>query len=602
MKYIKATICLFSLILFLAGIGLFCFDKLMKYEDADNILADNSNQAGAVFFTEKYYEGVIERARVAGCLLMLASAIIGVWVCMYNKENIQRCGSCMSKQLFAKNGKINYDIIAILTLAFIIRCAYLFQPISSDEARGYYAWTARPFVLAISDYRAPQHLLYTLLNYPLVRVFGNAEWVIRLPALIGGVGMIFLIYQLGKKAINEGGGLLGAILVLGNPLLVHYSVNGRAYTLHICFVLLFWIAALNISGSESTVRNYIMLVISGVAGLVALPTMIYVLVGSYPWIALHILSQGGKQLQNMFIKPLARLKGLFLSGALTVLFGGLAYLPAYIASDKWYSIDADDVSSVLEWQELVPSAWRFIVTAFWQWNIGMPRVVCYVAVVLFAYGAIRIRKTKIFSLCIFNMVGVLGVLAVLRIVPYARTIMYLACPFYMIVATGLWFALSRFWAIDRRKIKIWVIGGILVAGLLLNLFHVYRNAITGVWFALAPGTREIFQYLGENAKERDHVICLRPSAGPAYYYSLRYNVKSTLWFPLEKKPPLEIFGESNRVYMVVNKYSGQELSQILRASGWKSANGEFSALKLFENQYGILYQISCDLSSGGRNE
>ncbi len=575
----------------------FLVRPLCSYDAIHRVLEASSNRAAADFFTLDYYEGVVVRARLAGFYLALSALALAIgwrWLSRRRGEwisprpvgaNRVSAGRFLRQALIADR-----MVFCILAAAVVLRLLYLFQPASSDEVRGYYAWTARPFLLAISDFRAPQHLLYTILDYPVVRLFGNAEWSIRLPAFIGGILMPVLVFGAGRKWFGRSAGLLAACFVAANPILVHYSVNGRAYTIHACMVLLLWISAMALAGEPFRLRWSALLVLSGVAGLMALPTMIYSLVGTYLWLLLAHLSDRGRDWKSRG-KSVFRLAGC---GAATVWLGGLAYLPAFVASDQWYSVDAGEVSGVVPWGEIPARMAGFLRGAFRVWNLDIPAPAVVLLSILFVAGVAAVWRKKAFSLLVANLLGAIGVLLVLRIIPYSRAILYLCLVYWMAIGAGL-AALVDF--VSRRLGKgspaaAANLAAVLVAlALSANLLVHNREGFTAAAGQLAPGIREAMGYLKDHARPGDHIVCAMPAAGPVYYYHLRAGMDCRLWFAYDENPPADILAGPPSVYFVINTYDGQSLRHIRDLCNWGAAT---PALERFEavhsNRHAVVYR------------
>lgn len=552
---------------------LFMAGTLFPFARVREMLVAASNLDGAGFFTESYYAGTLLRAKWAGVFcLASALALVGLWTGLRRRAGAAAAGNGESAAGSAPASgdgmrlRIDRTAWLVLALATVLRLPFLFQPGSSDEVRGYYAWTARPFALAISDYRAPQHLLYTLLDYPVVRLFGNAEWAIRLPAFLAGICLPALLWALGRKWFGRTAGLLAAILLATNPVLVHFSVNGRAYTLHACMVLLLWLAATRLAERPSR-GGYAALVLAGVVGLVALPTMAYPLAGTYGWLALvHWLRR--REPGATWETDVGR---LVLCGAATIWLAALAYLPAYVASDRWYSVDGDDVSAAVPWRNLPVRLGWFLVGAFRTWNEDVPAPIVYLFLAFFLVGAIALWRKRPLHLLALNLLAILGVSAAFRIVPYVRVALYFGMAYFLVVGAGM----ARTWELllQRRRPMFGPAGttgclaGLTALLLAANTFYQNRHGFTTVGFP-APGVRALTAELKDLVAPGDHLVCAKPTSGPLYYYHLRNGLDCRLWFIPEEYPPEEILASAQAVFVVVNTYGGQTLESVLRVTGW----------------------------------
>ncbi len=560
----------------LAG-ALFAAEGWLPYARIRDLLAASSNLAGAAFFTETYYAGAMWRAKWAAVFcLVSALGLMGLWVWRLCRAPVETGEKTPVPAETVENGDAGKQWIAsqtvwlLLAASIVLRLPFLFQPGSSDEVRNYYAWTARPFVLAISDYRAPcNHLLYTILDYPIVRLLGNDEWAIRLPAFLAGSLLPVLVFGIGRKWFGRQTGLLAASLLAASPIFIHYSVVGRAYSLHACLVLLLWLAGSQLA-DQSHMRWRVQFVLAGVLGLIALPTMAYPLAGTYIWLLL-VHCGAGRERKTAWKTEVG---WLVACGSVTIWLTALAYLPAYVASDRWYSIDADDVSKRVPWRLMPARLGVFLVGAFRTWNQGLPETLVVVFLLLSLVGVVALWRKKTFHLLMFNLAAIFGVSVIFRIVPFVRMALYFGTAYFMLVGAGMAHAL----AFGRRRWggapDAWRLAGFcaLLMWLLLaaNLFHRNPNGFTEMGLP-APGVRALMADLQDQVKPGDHLVCAKPTSGPLYYYHLRHGLECRLWFIPEEYPPEAILASSQAVFIVVNDYGGQTLENVLDASGWSAA-------------------------------
>ena len=554
----------------------FAAATFLPYARIREVLVASSNMAGAAFFTESYYAGAMWRAKWAG-VFCLASALglWGLWIWRLRRAPAETDGKMPAPAETAESGAAGKRWLADRTLWIVLlvslglRLPYLFQPGSSDEVRGYYAWTARPFVLAVSDYRAPQHLLYTLLDYPIVRWFGNGEWAIRLPAFAAGILLPVMILMAGRRWFGRPAGLWAAGLLAANPIFVHFSVNGRAYTLHACMIVALWLAAVRLAERPGA-RGRVVLALAGAVGLVALPTMVYPLAGTYLWL---LLVYWGRRREQASAWP-KNVGWLVACGAATVWLAALAYLPAYVASDRWYSVDADDVSTPVPGRLLPARLGVFLVGAFRTWNQGLPEPLVVLFLLLGLVGVAALWRKKPFHLLLFNLAAILGVSVLFRIVPYVRTALYFGMAYFMVVGAGAAQALEFSRRGGGGTRTDWPTSGFwaALATLLLaaNLFFQNRHGFTEMGMP-APGVRALMADLKPEVNPGDHFVCAKPTSGPLYYYHLRNGMDCRMWFIPEERPPEAILASSQAVYVVVNDYGGQTLESVLRATGWSES-------------------------------
>ena len=91
------------------------------------------------------------------------------------------------------------------------------------------------------------HFLHTLCVHFMQSVFGDAEWVLRLPALVAGLMGIPVIFWFARRLTGAPTiGLLAALLLTGHALHVSFSQQAQGYTLLVLLGTLYatalWIA------------------------------------------------------------------------------------------------------------------------------------------------------------------------------------------------------------------------------------------------------------------------------------------------------------------------------------------------------------------------
>lgn len=74
--------------------------------------------------------------------------------------------------------------------------------------------------------------------YYWTKVVGDAEWIVKLPFVVSGLGAVVLCYKIGKRWFNETVGLVVAALVATSEYTVMYSLIARPYTTGLFFSLL----------------------------------------------------------------------------------------------------------------------------------------------------------------------------------------------------------------------------------------------------------------------------------------------------------------------------------------------------------------------------
>jgi len=92
--------------------------------------------------------------------------------------------------------------------------------------------------------------------YYWVKLFGDTEWVVKLPFILMGISCIPLIYQIGKKWFSQSAGIIAACLIAGLQYTVMYSQIARPYISGLFLVLLLTVIWNSVI-ARATLRNLV---------------------------------------------------------------------------------------------------------------------------------------------------------------------------------------------------------------------------------------------------------------------------------------------------------------------------------------------------------
>ncbi len=142
--------------------------------------------------------------------------------------------------------RLHKSLGLIVALGFALRIVNLgAESLWYDES--FTSWIVKlPFERMIGAIAGDVHPpLWYLIEWGWVRIVGDSEFALRLPAALFGVLSIVLIYYVGKAAgLDDRVSLLGALLVAVMPGHLYYSQDARMYPLLTCCVLLMIYGAL----------------------------------------------------------------------------------------------------------------------------------------------------------------------------------------------------------------------------------------------------------------------------------------------------------------------------------------------------------------------
>lgn len=123
-------------------------------------------------------------------------------------------------------------ILIILLVAVVLRFINLNQSLWLDEginvlAVKEYSLINLITIYSLADFHPPG---YSILLWFWTRFFGFSEIAARTPSLIFGVLTVYIAYLIGNKIKSKKFGLIFAMLLAVNPLLIYYSQEARMYS------------------------------------------------------------------------------------------------------------------------------------------------------------------------------------------------------------------------------------------------------------------------------------------------------------------------------------------------------------------------------------
>jgi mannosyltransferase len=127
-------------------------------------------------------------------------------------------------------------LAAILGLALALRLIDLGSDLWIDEAAAVTEFARYPWPRLVAGYDiASNHFLNSVLIKLVVSVVGEAEWAVRLPAVLFGVAGVWALWQLAQVVASPREAWGAALLLALSYHHVFFSQNARGYT-----ALLFW--------------------------------------------------------------------------------------------------------------------------------------------------------------------------------------------------------------------------------------------------------------------------------------------------------------------------------------------------------------------------
>jgi 4-amino-4-deoxy-L-arabinose transferase-like glycosyltransferase len=329
------------------------------------------------------------------------------------------------KRGIAADGMATMVLIAAITAAgFGARVYYINQPIRHDEAWTFLVFSLKPAIAAwSSNYEPNNHILNTLLVRLCHLVFGDAEWSLRLPALVAGTLLIPATYLGLRRLVRREAAIVAAAIVASNSFLIEYGALARGYSL----VCLATVLAVGLAASVRRQRNlfaWCALCLVMVTGFFAVPIMLYPFAGIAVWLALAAVMGTIGYARKAFMRDLAVF--CTVTGVLTLWL----YLPVFIVSGVAVDVAKDLTGSAQTpgWAEQLASRSQ----SFWGLvNRDVP-VGLEIVLGVFALGGIAgsVRNWRVRPPLLLVMVmTALALTVVQHMVGYDRIWTYLI-PFY----------------------------------------------------------------------------------------------------------------------------------------------------------------------------
>nr|MBA3809591.1 glycosyltransferase family 39 protein [Solirubrobacterales bacterium] len=120
-------------------------------------------------------------------------------------------------------------IAALTVLALALRVSSLSRSLFTDEAYSLaLAQRGFPHMLGLFGYEA-NGTPYPIVLWPLIRIFGESETLLRLPAVLAGTASVPALWWAARRYTTPAAALVAAALLALNPMAVFYSQFARPY-------------------------------------------------------------------------------------------------------------------------------------------------------------------------------------------------------------------------------------------------------------------------------------------------------------------------------------------------------------------------------------
>jgi 4-amino-4-deoxy-L-arabinose transferase-like glycosyltransferase len=438
-----------------------------------------------------------------------------------------------------------YALLFLTLAAAALRVGQLNAPLSYDEAYTYIGFASHDLWGALSDYSLPNnHILHTALVWGSAQVFGNAPWLLRMPAFLAGILLVPAAYGMATQLYNRPTGLVAAALVAWFPELIHYSTEARGYSLLSLFTLLsIWLGAQAVQKDSN--RAWARLSIVTALGFWTLPLMLYPAGGVYLWLGLEMTKKR---------QTILRWLG---SGIAALSLTVILYLPALWVSG-WRRILANGFVQPVEAQKYFDWVLKARLQDTWAtWMQGVPPIL---AILLVLGGFLSLALHRQSSTTRLPLLPILLV--------WVTTLLLLRRPE----------AFDRFWAWLIAPALVWAASGLLQAAKQIRVGGLHGQKILPgaaillllppLWGAAASTPKNwqkmgnqqaAAQYIAQHWQPGDQVLVGYPNNPQVWYYLLRQGVEESAW---QAHP-----GAERTWLLLATNQKDQTLQSIVKAHG-----------------------------------
>jgi len=217
-------------------------------------------------------------------------------------------------------------LLFFMLIGAFFRVQFLDKPIYHDEAYTYLIFVSNGFGNLVSDYHLPNnHILYSIFVFLSTHLFGNAPWVLRLPALLAGLLLIPATYFAARQYFDRATAILSSGIITLFPIFMLFSTLARGYTQIALQSTLLWL----LSGLLLKHKNlflWLLFILTAAIGFYAVPIMLYPYTAAMAWLFLSWLF---KKYSTEYSRK-EFFTFLFLSGVVVVLLFILLYMPVFL--------------------------------------------------------------------------------------------------------------------------------------------------------------------------------------------------------------------------------------------------------------------------------
>ncbi|MDJ1472096.1 hypothetical protein [Xanthocytophaga flava] len=356
-------------------------------------------------------------------------------------------------------------LLGLCILICISRIYFLTKlPLHVDERFTYLYFVSKGWIVSAVYYPGPNnHILFSLLCTIVNFFLQSPLWVLRLPALLSGIVALFGIWVITRYHFSAFIAIVSVSLLAFSPQVFGYSIQGRGYSLLICWIVLATGCVLSIISARKISRlTSIIFIISCFLGFYTIPIFLYPFAGLSLYLMLFFLTQ----------KNMHQLVCLLWMEICIGILVTLVYIPVLLLNG-WGAVTANTWTTQLEWTTFLEGLQTTLTDlADFMWN-SVPYSIWFT--LLISMGSILLIFTRQITgfqkhwlqLYLLTLWIIIPIMVLQRVLPYGRIMIYILPLQWPAIAILGQYVFSYF-----QYYRVFITGGLIVYALsCINTFH-----------------------------------------------------------------------------------------------------------------------------------
>jgi 4-amino-4-deoxy-L-arabinose transferase-like glycosyltransferase len=461
----------------------------------------------------------------------------------------------------------------------------MLQPMTFDEGFTYIQYSKYSIKHIITTYDYPNnHVFHSLLVKLAVNMFGNEPWVIRIPAFIAGVSMLFATYYTVKKIYNDSAAFLACCLVACNCNLIRYSTCARGYTIIMLLTLVCIIALDRAFKKNSYAMSITAAVVAG-AGFYSIPIMLYAYCSIVSWYFLMIIADRHSIDRRTHIILLV----VYCLASITIVCA--MYFPI-IHTSGINAIISNRYVEPMTFRDYIGKAPHMLVKLWKSFNSETPFVVQLLYCAALMYCIVLKSAKNLLLVCALTVAVLLS--GMQRVIFENRMWLWIY-PFLIIgISTGLAALVARLIRQQAMAMYLTMLLGVITMLIVMhNVVSKHPQALWGDSPASFAHANEIALFILEQYGDSMPVVVMLPESVILEYYFDKYKIDVSMFAQTAKSIRKQLITKGSKQFLFVTgpttSFSRQLLSQVI------DGDGIVAAEKIKDTTSGGVYLIDCQL-------